>query len=57
MQQQDDIDYQETFSPLIKSVTIRLILSSALVTKNWEFRQLDVSNTFLHGILEETMFM
>lgn len=40
-------DFQETFSPVIKTATIRVVLSLVLA-KNWSFRQLDVSNTFLH---------
>jgi hypothetical protein len=40
------------FSPVIKEATIRLMLSIA-VSRGWSLRQLDVQNTFLHGILEE----
>ena len=48
--QQGIIDYQETFNPVIKLATVRLVLAIA-VSVNWFLRQLDVSNAFLHGIL------
>ncbi|XP_019431445.1 PREDICTED: uncharacterized protein LOC109338626 [Lupinus angustifolius] len=55
-QQTASLDYDETFSPVIKSSTIRIILSIA-VHLNWEVRQLDINNAFLNGNLKETIFM
>lgn len=54
--QQHGVDFEETFSPVIKPVTIRLILTLA-VTYNWSIKQLDFSNAFLHGVLQEQVYM
>uniref|UniRef100_A0A2N9EHZ0 Reverse transcriptase Ty1/copia-type domain-containing protein n=1 Tax=Fagus sylvatica TaxID=28930 RepID=A0A2N9EHZ0_FAGSY len=54
--QQAGVDFAETFSPVVKPPTVRIILSLAAQNR-WSLRQLDVSNAFLHGLLKETVFM
>ncbi|GAA0161560.1 hypothetical protein LIER_17843 [Lithospermum erythrorhizon] len=50
------IDYGKIFSPIIKMISIRLVLGLA-VSLNMKIEQLDIKTAFLHDNLEENIFM
>ncbi|KAL8155424.1 hypothetical protein AgCh_000710 [Apium graveolens] len=50
------LDYSETFAPVSKPATVRIILCLAL-SNNWSLRQLDINNAFLNGTLHEPVYM
>lgn len=52
----EGIDYSETFSPVIKPVTVWLVLI-IVVSHGWRINQLDVYNVFLNVILQEEVYM
>ena len=49
------MDYDETFSPVVKPATVRAVLSLAL-SRSRPVHQLDVKNAFFHGTLSETVY-
>ncbi|KAM1046957.1 hypothetical protein TB2_025912 [Malus domestica] len=54
--QQYELDYDETFSPVTKLTTVRVLLAHA-TNKDRNLYQMDVKNVFLHGKLDREIYM
>ena len=55
-QQKKGVDFDEIFAPVVKMTCMRTVLNIA-ANMNLEVEQLDVKTTFLHGDLEEEIYM
>ena len=54
--QEYDIDYEETFAPVIRMTSVRSLLAIA-TAKQWPLLQMDVKNAFLNGTLSKEIYM
>ena len=54
--QEHGIDFEEMFAPVARIESIRLLISLAFA-KRWEIHHLDVKTTFLHGELNEEVYV
>ena len=52
----EGIDFSEVFSPVVRHTSIRVLLS-IVVAQDLELEQMDVKTVFLHGHLEERIYM
>jgi hypothetical protein len=54
--QKEGIDYNETFAPVLKYKSLRLLLALAAI-KDWEVKQMDVQTAFLNAEIKEEVYM
>lgn len=52
-----DLDYFETFSPVKKKINSTPFILPILTKKGWFLEQQDVNHAFLHGVLQEAIYM
>jgi len=52
----EGVDFNESFTPVACMVTMRCILTIA-ISEGWGVHQMDVHNAFLHGDLDEDIYI
>ena len=58
LKQVECFDFNETFASITYMISVRYFLVVAIAAaKGWDLHQMDVNNTFLHGDLEEEVYM
>tara|TARA_B100000513_G_scaffold134466_1_gene60444 strand:- start:24 stop:4298 length:4275 start_codon:yes stop_codon:yes gene_type:complete len=54
--QEYGIDYNETFAPVVRSTTKRIMMAIA-ATEGWKIKQLDIKSAFVNATVEEDIYM
>jgi hypothetical protein len=54
--QKEGVDYEETFAPISRYTSIRVVISLSSVM-GWRIHQMDVKTTFLNGMIEEGVYI
>jgi hypothetical protein len=54
--QKEGVDYDETFAPVARYTSIRVVISLA-AEMGWQIHQMDVKTTFLNGVIEEEVYI
>ena len=52
----EGVDFQETYAPVVKYTSLRILLSYAAV-HDWEMAQLDIKTAFLYGLIDEELYI
>ncbi|GAA5994576.1 hypothetical protein JCM11641_007214 [Rhodosporidiobolus odoratus] len=56
-QQVSGLDYDETFSSTVRLATVRLIFALLAANPRWSYRQFDISNAYLLGVLDQEIYL